>query len=116
MKTELTCIVCPMGCQLVVEKEGDNIISVSGNTCKRGEVYAKDECTNPVRVITTTVKTKEGKIIPVKTDKPVPKAMIMDCMKEINALCPDGKSGFAIGEVILENILGTGSDVVVSGK
>lgn len=116
MKTELTCIVCPMGCQLVVEKEGNNIISVSGNTCKRGEVYAKDECTNPVRVITTTVKTKEGKIIPVKTDKPVPKAMIMDCMKEINSLCPDGKTGVSIGDVILENILNTGSDIVVSGK
>ena len=116
MKTELTCIVCPMGCTLVVEKEGEKIISVSGNTCKRGEIYAQNECTNPVRVITTTVKTKSGKILPVKTDIPVPKGKMTECMKEINRLCPDDEKTLRIGDVILENINGTGANIVVTGK
>ena len=45
----LTCISCPMGCPITVEMEGEEIISVTGNTCKRGEVYARKEVTNPYR-------------------------------------------------------------------
>ncbi len=113
MKKELTCIVCPMGCQLKVEIEGSEVISVEGNTCKRGDAYAKAECINPVRVITTTVGAKNGVIVPVKTDKAVPKDLIFDCMEIINSLHP-ALDECAVGKIICENILNTGANVVVT--
>ncbi|MBQ4527786.1 MAG: DUF1667 domain-containing protein [Clostridia bacterium] len=116
MNRELTCIVCPMGCRLTVELNGKEVVSVSGNTCKRGEDYARSECTNPVRVITTTVRTKSGKILPVKTDKPVPKELMTECMRLINNLCPDCDGEIAMGKIICENILNTGANIIAAGK
>ena len=73
MTRNLTCIVCPKGCQITVElDENKKILSVSGHTCKRGEVYANTECTAPKRTITTTVAVKGGGVVPVKTDITVP--------------------------------------------
>ncbi len=120
MKRTLTCIVCPVGCQLEVELEDKKVVSVSGNTCKRGAEYAVTECTNPRRVITTTVRTAEGFMLPVKTHVAIPKEMIFECMKCINSLKPQSNHGYKIGDVLCENILGTGADVVscadVQGK
>ena len=67
MKKELTCIICPQGCNIKVEIEGNNIINVEGNGCKRGYEYAISEVKNPVRTLTTTIKLQNGKVIPVKT-------------------------------------------------
>lgn len=114
MKHELICIVCPMGCALSVETEGDKIISVSGNTCKRGEAYAKTEFTDPRRTITSTVKTKDGFIVPVKTDKTVPKDKIFECMQEINRLHPDSGANLEVGSVICKNILNTGANIITT--
>ena len=112
MKRELTCIVCPKGCQLVVELEGKEIISISGHTCKRGEEYAKTECTAPMRTITSTAAVIGGGVVPVKTDKTVPKEMMFDCMKVINeARVP---ADATLGTVVVENILGTGANVVTT--
>lgn len=116
MNRELTCIVCPMGCQLSVEIEDGKVISVSGNTCIRGEKYAETECVNPVRVITTTVRAKDGRVIAVKTDKPVPKDKIFECMNAINSLEPDAKDGLGVGDTLCADILGTGANVVVTQK
>ena len=113
MKRALTCIVCPMGCQLEVELDGDKVLSVTGNTCKRGVTYAETECTDPRRVITTTVKTDAGRIIPVKTDKAVPKDLIFECMKEINSLRPDDKISYSVGDIIKKNIMNTDANIVV---
>ena len=60
MTRNLTCIVCPLGCSLEVELDGKNVVSVSGNTCKRGEGYAVSEFTNPVRNISSTIVTDKG--------------------------------------------------------
>ena len=113
MTKNLTCIVCPMGCSLSVElDENKNVISVSGHTCKRGEAYAYTECTAPRRTITTTVAVRGGGVAPVKTDNTVPKELIFECMKEINRIAvePDG----LLGDVVIENILGTGVNVVLT--
>ena len=80
MMRELTCIVCPMGCPLVVELDGKKVVSVSGNTCPRGAKYAEAECTNPERTITTTMKCENGAVVPVKTNTPIPKEKMFDCM------------------------------------
>ncbi|MBR4723815.1 MAG: DUF1667 domain-containing protein, partial [Clostridia bacterium] len=62
MKRNLTCIVCPMGCSIDVEFENGEVLSVTGNTCKRGAEYAKNECISPVRTITSTVKCADGSV------------------------------------------------------
>ena len=110
---ELTCIVCPLGCRMTVEKDGDNFI-VTGNTCPRGKEYAVKELTNPVRTLTTTVRFTDGKFAPVKTNLPIPKDMILECMKIINNYY--GTSDKKEGTVIIENILGTGADIIITGE
>lgn len=113
MIRELTCIVCPKGCQLKVELDDNKkIISVEGYTCKRGLDYAETEFTAPMRTLTTTAPIEGGGVVPVKTDKPIPKDLLFECMKEINlARVPaDAK----IGDVVIENILGTGANVITT--
>lgn len=112
MKRELTCIVCPKGCQLTVELEGKEIISISGHTCKRGEEYAKTECIAPMRTITSTAAIIGGGVVPVKTDRTIPKELMFECMAEINKarVSPDAK----LGDVVIENVLGTGANVVTT--
>ncbi len=77
---ELTCINCPMGCRISVVMERDDIISVTGNTCKRGFVYACNEVRSPVRTVTTTIKVTGGVAdrVSCKTKEPVPKDKILD--------------------------------------
>ena len=114
MKRNLTCIVCPIGCQLTATVEDGVVTEVVGNTCPRGKQYAIDECTNPVRTITTTARTSDGGVIPVKTDKPIPKALMFECMKEIDRSVVTLPA--QIGDVVIENILGTGANVVVTAN
>ena len=114
MKRELTCIVCPIGCQLSVTLENGIVTEVIGNTCPRGKQYAVDECTNPVRTITTTARTSNGGVIPVKTDKPIPKNLMFECMKEINRAAVSLPA--QIGDVVIENLLNTGANVVVTAN
>ena len=114
MKRELTCIVCPIGCQLSVTLENGAVTEVSGNTCPRGKQYAIDECTNPVRTITTTARTSNGGVIPVKTDRPIPKNLMFDCMNVINGAVVTLPA--QIGDIVIENILGTGANVVVTAN
>ena len=73
-KRELTCIGCPLGCQLTVTINGDDI-TVEGNTCKRGAIYAKKEVTAPTRIVTSSVQILGGEIprVSVKTAGDIPK-------------------------------------------
>lgn len=112
MTAKLTCIVCPMGCNLIVTKDSDGIVTVSGNTCPRGADYGKNEMINPVRVITTTVRCENGSVIPVKTNRAVPKDKIKDCMKIINKCNPC--LPISIGDVIIKDVFG--SDVVATAN
>ena len=98
---ELTCIGCPLGCQLTVTM-GNDEIKVEGNTCPRGEAYAKKEVTNPTRIVTSTVKTASD----------IPKGKIFDCMKEIRAV--KVAAPVHIGDVIIADCPGTGVAVVAS--
>lgn len=105
MVRQLTCIVCPMGCTLSVDIENGKIQSVSGNTCPRGKVYAQNECTNPVRTVTTTVRTVTGQMLPVKTVNPIAKDKVKNAMEIINkavVLLP-----ICVGDVIIEDVFGS---------
>ena len=103
MKKEIICTVCPMGCHITVEGEADQIQSISGYTCKRGEEYGRQEFISPVRILTTTVRTDNRKqeLLPVRSNRPVPKDRIMDCM-EITGLTGQ--------------LLRCGADIVASGE
>lgn len=107
----MTCIMCPMGCQLTVEKSGEGF-KVSGNTCIRGENYAKEEISTPKRILTALVRTIDG-VLPVKTTMPIPKSMIFDIVNEINKIkLKQGK----MGDIIIKNVLNTGADIVITGN
>lgn len=112
MIRELTCIVCPKGCQLKVELEDKKVISVTGNTCKRGVTYAETECIAPMRTLTTTAAVEGGGVVPVKTDKAIPKELLLDAMKEVNAARV--KADAKLGDIVIENLLGTGANVVTT--
>ena len=112
---DMICIVCPMGCKLSVEMQGENII-VTGNNCKRGEEFAKSEIIKPVRTLTTTVKTifKEMPLLPVRTDGAIPKEKVFEAMKVLNKLVIDYEVN--CGDVILENIVGSGCNVIATNS
>lgn len=115
MIRNIICVTCPMGCSLVAElNEQGEVISVSGNTCKRGETYAINECINPVRSLTTTVRVEDGlyNVVPCKSASPLPKEKIFDCMKVINSTC--SKAPVAIGDVLVANVCETGIDIVAT--
>ena len=115
---ELTCIGCPLGCTLTVTMEegtkNPDKITVTGNTCPRGEAYAKKEVTDPTRIVTSSVKVNGGVIAKasVKTASDIPKGKIFDCMQEIRACVVEAP--VHIGDVVIENCAGTGVDVVVT--
>ena len=104
---KLICIKCPRGCELDIK--GDN---VSGNFCPKGIDYAREECTNPMRIVTSLVKVN-GKVIPVKTDKEVPKKLIKEVLLEISKI---KIKKARIGDVLIKNILNTGANIVVTGE
>lgn len=112
-KKSLTCIACPVGCQLEVTIDGDNI-TVTGNTCNRGPEYAINELTNPTRVLTSTVAIKDGFLnrVPVNTNKEIPKGLLFEAMKIINKTVV--QAPIKVKDVIIKDILGTGADVVAS--
>lgn len=116
-KRELVCVACPLGCGITVSI-GDNgeISEVTGNTCKRGDTYARNEVTAPARSLTTTVRVEGGKayVVPVKSAGPVPKGMMFDCMKVINKASI--KAPVKIGDVVIKDILGTGVDIVATNN
>ncbi|MBE6815430.1 MAG: DUF1667 domain-containing protein [Ruminococcaceae bacterium] len=116
MKKNLICVSCPLGCPIEVEIENGEILSVTGNTCKRGDAYARAELTNPVRSLTTTVKLVDGNlpVVPVKSSKPVPKDKMFECMKLINEATI--KAPVKIGDVVIKDILGSGADIVVTNN
>ena len=113
-KRELTCIGCPMGCQITVELEGTEILSVKGNTCAIGDKYARNEVIHPERTVTSTVVVDGGDKprCSVKTAGNIPKDKIFQCMDEINKV--RAQAPLKIGDVVIKDVCGTGVDVIVT--
>lgn len=110
---ELTCIGCPLGCALTVTMNG-NEITVEGNTCPRGDAYARKEVTDPTRIVTSSVKLEGGSIarVSVKTANDIPKGKIFDCMEEIRKVTV--AAPVHIGDVVIADCAGTGVDVIAT--
>ncbi|MEJ5257949.1 MAG: DUF1667 domain-containing protein [Fervidobacterium sp.] len=111
---EMVCIMCPLGCRLIVTKEDTGEIKVTGNKCPRGVEYGKQEMTEPLRILTSSVLVINGEIplVSVKTTKPVPRRLINDIMKILKQT--KVQAPIKAGEVIIENILNTGVDIVAT--
>ena len=116
MKKEIVCTVCPRGCHITVEGEGEAISSLTGNGCQRGYTYAAAEFSHPVRILTTTVRLagRTDTLLPVRSSVPVPKEKLFECMEVIRgAEAPVPVRQY---DVIIPDILGTGADIVASAS
>lgn len=113
-KRELTCIGCPLGCTLTVTMDQDGLLEVSGNTCKRGDAYARKEVTHPTRIVTSTIKVSGGTapIVSCKTKSDIPKDKIFDCIKAISGVT--ASAPISIGDILLSDAAGTGIDVIAT--
>lgn len=114
MLKEITCIVCPNGCEMEVEAEDGKFVSVKGNLCPKGETYAKQELINPQRTIATSILVQGGELplASVRLTKPVPKKEIFPVMEEIKKIT--AAAPVYAGEVIIHQILGMDSDVIIT--
>lgn len=109
----LTCIVCPLGCELTVTLDGKTVVEVSGNTCPRGKQYAIDECTAPTRTLTSTVRLADSEeMLPVKTASPIPKEALMPAMAALRDAV--AHAPVAIGDVVVKNVAATGVDIIAT--
>lgn len=114
MEQIITCINCPVGCRMtVLLSDAGEFLSVTGNTCPRGAVYARQECTLPKRVITAVIPV-EGSRMPlsVKTSLPVPKELIQDVMHELGSV--QIHTPVQAGQVIIHHVLKTDADIVAT--
>ena len=107
----ITCIICPRGCGLTVE-EGNDGLKVQGNLCPRGEKYAIEECTHPVRTVTSFIRVENRKdtMVSVKTSAPIPKEKMFEAMKMIRAA--KANAPIAIGDVLISDVFG--ADIIAT--
>ena len=114
MKKEIICTVCPRGCHIIVDGEDKVIKGVEGYACKRGLTYATDEFISPVRILTTLVKIvgRENELLPVRSNRPLPKAKMFDCMEVIKSA--QVTVPIKRYDIVVENICDTGVDIVAT--
>ncbi len=111
---ELTCIGCPMGCILEVQLDGTEVVKVTGNTCPKGKDYGTKECTNPTRIVTSSVAVEGGveTVASVKTERDIPKEKVYDVIRLLKDITI--KAPVNIGDVVLKNIFDTGVDIIAT--
>lgn len=110
----LVCVNCPMGCQIQVQLEGQQVISIQGNTCPKGEVYARSECIDPMRILTSTVRIEQAplRVLPVITQAEIPLRKVFEAMEQIRTL--QVQAPVACGQVLCENLADTGVALIAS--
>ena len=113
MKKQLLCIGCPIGCQMEVEIENGECVAVHGHSCPRGESYARQECLHPARMVTTSVLIP-GRILPlsVRTDVPIAKELIKDCLRAIASIKP--QLPVKAGDILLPKVLGSEVNIIAT--
>ena len=114
-KVEITCISCPMGCDVELEvDDNDEIVEMEGATCKAGEKYVKNEYYNPTRILPTTARVKGGvlPLVPVKSEEPIPKGLLDEAMVKIAEV--ELEAPVKLGDIVVEDILETGVNIVAT--
>lgn len=110
----IICINCPVGCKVDLKVEGEQILEMNGNKCEKGREYVINEFKCPTRILPTTVRVEGGKLplVPVKTAEPIPRDKLENAMRVLAKV--KLKAPIELGEVVIENILGTGVNVVTT--
>ena len=116
MESEITCIICPIGCEITVHHKEGEITNIEGDQCKKGIEYVKEELFDPKRTLTTTMIVRGGELplVSVKTNRPIPKDRlfdVMDCVSQIKVDAP-----VKIGDALVKNVLDLDSDIVATKK
>ena len=111
---KFVCIECPLSCEVELIEENGEILEIRGDRCKKGKEYAVNEFTNPLRILTTTVRIEGGMlpVLPVRSESLVPKGLMRECMKELAKV--EVEAPIKCGEVICTNILNTGINIISS--
>lgn len=117
---KFNCTTCPSECLLTVEVERGadgavaEVCSVTGNNCPRGDKFAHQELTCPMRVLTTTVAVSGGNeaLLPVRTADAIPLALHAQAMNFIRGVVVEAP--IRMGDVVLPNLLDTGTDLIAS--
>ena len=114
--SQLICIGCPVGCLITAVRNEEGSLVITGNTCKKGEAYARNEMTAPVRTVTSMIRVRGGCsfVVPVKTAAEIPKEKIDACMEEIKAAVVDAP--VKVGDILIENVAGTSVPVIATGN
>ncbi len=113
MIRELTCIGCPMGCQITAEVKDGDVVSISGQSCNIGKKYANEELTHPTRMVTSLMEAVGSKMpLSVKTSQPIAKEKIFECLAEIRAA--RAQLPVHIGDVMIKGVCGTKTDIVAT--
>lgn len=114
MEKELVCIRCPIGCTVHIEKDKAGTLLITGNSCPRGAEYVRKELTHPTRIVTSTVRVRNGKypVVSVKTVQDIPKGKIMECMEALKNV--EVEAPVHIGDRILKDVAGTGVDIAAT--
>lgn len=111
---KVTCILCPLGCRMEVTVDGKNILGIEGNSCPKGEAYARQEVKSPSRIVMSVVKCRNCTIptVSVKTERAVPKGSIRGVMRALRDV--EVQPPVNVGDVIIENVHGTGINIVAT--
>ena len=111
---EITCIVCPIGCKILVKTDGKNFEIGDGHKCKRGIEYAKSEVLDPRRMLTSSILVKQGEwpLVSVKSSKTIPKNKVFDVLKEIKK--SRIKAPVKLGQIIIKNVADTKIDIIAT--
>ncbi len=114
MSKRLICIECPKGCNLSVKVENNKVVAVDGHQCPKGNAYAVAEIEDPKRILTTTILTEglQLKMLPVRTDAPIPKSAIFAAMAQARKL--KWSNPVLVGEPVVENFLGLGVNLIAT--
>lgn len=114
MQKEIICTVCPRGCHIMVTGNEKEVQSLEGYGCKRGIEYATAEFISPVRILTTTVKIdgNDSDLLPVRSNKPISKSKILDCMEFIKKTSV--KLPIKQSDIIISDICGSGADIIAT--
>jgi CxxC motif-containing protein len=113
-KRHFVCVVCPIGCEIDVVHDGSRIISLEGNKCEKSEEFVSQELVEPMRILTTTVRVEGARrlVMPVRTDKAVPKRLFPRIMKQLIRVKLQAPVNML--DVVMNDIAGTGANIIAT--
>ena len=113
-KRHFVCVVCPIGCEIDVVHDGGKIISMEGNKCEKSEEFVSQELIEPMRILTTTVRIQGARwaVIPVRSDKAVPKRSFPCIMKQLGRIRLQAPVNML--DVVMRDILNTGANIIAT--